>query len=81
MLRLRAQQHLRNRQAHQFGVGQPFWLARPALAGWDHVVVYLHIQCGQEGVQVWSHNRPWMPSSLVLSNPARRAGLNQESLI
>jgi hypothetical protein len=81
MLRPGAQQHLRHRQAHQLGVGQPFRLARPALAGWDHVVAGLHIQCGQEGVQVCCHERPWMPSSLVLINPARRAGLNQESLI
>ena len=78
MLRPRPEQHLGHRQAHQLGIGQPFRLARPAPAGRDHVVVDLHIQCGQEGVQVWRHNRSWMPSSLVLINAARRADLNQE---
>ena len=76
-----AQQHLRHRQAHQLGIGQPLRPAGPAPGRRDHVVVDLHVQCGQEGIQVWGHNRPWMPSSLTLINPARRAGLNKESLI
>jgi hypothetical protein len=45
------------------------------------VIVDLHVQCGQEGIQVWRHNRPWMPSSHFKIKPARRAGLNQESLV
>jgi hypothetical protein len=81
MLRPRAQQHLRHRQAHQFGIGQFLRLARPAPAGWDHVIVDLHIQCGQEGIQVWSHNRSWMPSSLFKIKPTRGVGPNQESLV
>jgi hypothetical protein len=81
MLRPRAQQHLRHRQAHQLGVAQPLGLTTPAPAGSDHVIVDLHVQCGQEGVQVWRHNRSWMPSSHVFINPPRRRGPNQESLI
>ena len=81
MLRPGAQQHLRHRQAHQLGVGQLLRLAGPAPARWDHMIVDLHIQCGQEGVQVCCHERSWMPSSHVVINPTRRAGLNQESLI
>jgi hypothetical protein len=81
MLRPGAQQHLSHRQADQLSVGQPFRLARPAPAQRDHMIVDLHIQCGQEGVQVWRHNRSWMPSSLVLINSPRRSDPNQESLI
>jgi len=81
MLRPGAQQHLRHRQAHQLGSGQLLRLAAAQPASWDHVVADLHVQCGQEGIQVWRHNRSWMPSSLVLINPARRQGMNQESLI
>jgi hypothetical protein len=81
MLRLRAQQHLRHRQAHQLGIGQPFRLPATAPASWDHVVVDLHVQCGQEGVQVCCHERTWMPSSHVQINPTHRTGLNQESLV
>jgi hypothetical protein len=29
-------------------------------------------KCGQEGIQVWRHNRPWMPSSCFRVNPTRR---------
>ncbi len=62
MLAAGAQQHLGHRQAHQLGVGQSFRLARAVLAGTDHVIVDLHGHCDQEGIQVWRHNRPWMPS-------------------
>ena len=81
MLRPRAQQHLGHGQAYQFGVGQPLRLPGPAPARGDHVVVDLDVQCGQEGVQVWRHNRPWVPSSHFMINPTRRADPNQESLI
>ena len=33
------------------------------------MVVDLHVQCGQEGIQVWRHNRPWMPSSPFQDQP------------
>jgi hypothetical protein len=45
------------------------------------VVVDLHVQCDQEGVQVWRHNRPWMPSFSFTINPPRRGSPNQESRI
>jgi hypothetical protein len=75
------EKHLRHRQADQLGVGQPFRLTCPGRPGNDHVVVDLHVQCDQEGIQVWSHNRSWMPSSHVHVNPVRHIGPDQESLI
>jgi hypothetical protein len=81
MLRPGAQQHLRHRQAHQLGIGQPLRPAGPPLAGRDHVVVDLHVQCGQEGIQVVRQSRSWMPSSHVQVNPVRHIDRNQESLI
>ncbi len=81
MLRPGAQQHLRHGQAHQFRVGQLLRPARPAPTGGDHVVVDQHVQCRQEGFQVCSHERPWMPSSLIQVNPRHHIGRNQESLI
>jgi hypothetical protein len=76
-----AQQYLGHGQAHQLRVGQLLGLAGPGVARRDHVVVDLHVQCGQEGFQVWRHNRPWMPSSRFMINPTRRVDLNQESLV
>ena len=38
-------------------------------AGRDHVVVDLRIPCGPEGIQVWHHNRPWVPSPRFKINP------------
>ena len=81
VLQPRAQQHLRHRQAHQLGIGQLLRPARATPARGDHMVVDQHIQCRQEGVEVCSHERPSMPSSLVLINPPRRAGLDKESLV
>jgi hypothetical protein len=81
MIAARAQQHLRHRQARQLGIRQPFRLARPALARNEHVIVDLHVQCDQAGIQVWGHNRPWMPSPHLWVNPTRRTRRNQESLI
>ena len=81
VLRAGAQQHLRHRQAHQLGIGQPLRLARPARAGRDHAIVDLHIQCDQEGVYVWSHNRSWTPSPHVTITPVHHTGPDQESLV
>jgi len=81
VLRPGAQQHLRYGQADQLGIGELLRLPTARLARWDHVVVDLHVQCGQEGVQVWRHNRPWMPSSSFMINPPRRGDPIQESLI
>jgi len=36
------------------------------------MIVDQHVQCRQEGFKVCSHERPWMPFSHVLINPARR---------
>jgi len=74
MLRPRAQQHLRHRQAHQLGIGQLLRPPRTAPARGDHMIVDQHIQCRQEGVEVCSHERPSMPSSLSTINPPRRTG-------
>jgi hypothetical protein len=38
------------------------------------MIVDQHIQCRQEGVEVCSHERPSMPSSLSTINPPRRTG-------
>jgi hypothetical protein len=81
MLAAGAQQHLGHRKARQLGIGQSFRLARAMMAGTDHVVVDLHAQCDQEGIQVWRNNRPWMPSPRSGINPTRRTQPNQESLI
>jgi hypothetical protein len=62
MLAAGAQQHLRDRQAHQLSIGQLFRLAPATADGRDHMIVDLHIQCGQEGVQVVRHSRSWAPS-------------------
>jgi hypothetical protein len=45
------------------------------------MVVDQHVQCGQEGVEVCSHERLSMPSPLVMINPTRRHGVNKESLV
>jgi hypothetical protein len=79
MLAAGAQQDLRHRRAHQLGIGQFLRLASPAPTGRDHMVIDLHVQCGQEGIQVWGHNRPWVPSSRSGINPTRRTRRNQES--
>ena len=81
MLRPGTEQHLRHGQAHQLGVGEFLRPARPALGRGNHMIIDQHIQCRQEGFQVCSHERPWMPSSLVLINPPRRAGPDKESLV
>jgi hypothetical protein len=67
-----AEQHLRHGQAGQLGIGQLLRPARPALAGGDHVIVDQHVQCRQEGFQVCSHERPWMPSSHIRIKTTRR---------
>ena len=80
-LRLGAQQHLRHRQAHKFRIGQLLGPARLARAGGDHVIVDQHLQCRQEGFQVCSHERPWMPSSHFTINPTSRTDPSWEPLI
>jgi hypothetical protein len=77
MLAIDTQQYLRDRQTHQLGVGQP-WPVAPALAGRNHVIVDLHIECGQEGVQVVRHSRSWTPSCHVLAD---RHAAFKESII
>jgi hypothetical protein len=57
MLRPRTQQYLGHGQAHQLGIGQLFRLAPATASGRDHVIVDLHVQCRQEGVQVVRHSR------------------------
>jgi hypothetical protein len=58
-------------KAHQLCLRQPFRLARPQVRT-GHVVVDFHVQCDQEGIQVWRHSRSWMPSSHFKINPIRR---------
>jgi transposase InsO family protein len=48
------QQYLRDRQAQQFGVGEPGRAPDSALTG--DLIVNEHIQCGQEGVEIVVHN-------------------------
>ena len=48
-----AQQRLRHRQAHQLGVGQYRRPAQPARS--SQFVVDLHVQCGDEGLDVVGH--------------------------
>jgi hypothetical protein len=81
MLRPGAQQHLRHRQAHQLRIRELLRPARATLARRDHMIVDQHIQCRQEGVEVCSHERPSMPSSLSQINPTRRTGPGWESLV
>jgi hypothetical protein len=50
MLAAGAQQHLRHRQAHQLGIGQPLGMTRPPPVTADHMIVDLHVQCDQEGI-------------------------------
>jgi hypothetical protein len=72
MLRREPQQHLGNRQADQLGVGQLLAPARALAVGWCQLVIAEHVQCGQEGIQVCSHERSWMPSSHMLITPTHR---------
>ena len=54
-----AQQHLRHGQAHQLGVGDIRRLARPGPGEpqrGDDAVSQLHVECGQESVQVGDHD-------------------------
>ena len=62
MLAAGAKQHLRYRQADQLGIRQALGLAPAAPGGQHHVIVDLHVQCDQEGVQVVRHSRSWAPS-------------------
>jgi hypothetical protein len=71
------QQHLRDRQTDQLGIGQS-WPAAPALACRNHMIVDLHMECGQEGVQVVRHSRSWTPSCHVLAD---RHTVFKESII
>jgi hypothetical protein len=77
VLAVEPEQYLRDRQTDQLGVGQP-WPAAPALACWNHMIVDLHIECGQEGVQVVPHSRSWTSSSHVLTD---RHAAFKESII
>jgi hypothetical protein len=63
MLAAGPQQHLRHRQADQLGIRQALELAPAAPGRQDHVIVDLHVQFDQEGVQVVRHSRSWAPSS------------------
>jgi hypothetical protein len=47
-------QHLSHSEADQFTVSQ-IWSAAPTGAGRDHMVVNEHVECRQEGVQVFAH--------------------------
>jgi hypothetical protein len=66
-----------DRQADQLGIGQP-GPAAPALACRNHMIVDLHMECGQEGVQVVRHSRSWTPSCHVLAD---RHTVFKESII
>jgi hypothetical protein len=48
------------------------------MARWQHMIVDLHIQCRQEGVQVVRYSRSWMPSSHVKVD---RHAMFKESII
>jgi hypothetical protein len=71
------EQHLRGGQGQQLGVAES-GPSSPAPAGRDYMIVDLHIQCGQEGVQVVRHSRSWPPSSHALAD---RHALFKESII
>jgi hypothetical protein len=77
VLAIDPEQYLRDRQTDQLGVAQP-WPAAPAQAWWNHMIVDLHIECGQEGVQVVPHSRSWMPSTHVRAD---RHAVFKESII
>jgi hypothetical protein len=49
-----AQHDLRDREADQFTVGEIGSMTTPG-AGRDHVIIDQHIECSQEGVQVFRH--------------------------
>jgi hypothetical protein len=66
VLTVEPEQHLCHGQAHQLGVGQ-HRAATPSAAGRRHMIVDLHIQCGQESLQVSRHRKSWTPSSHAIS--------------
>jgi hypothetical protein len=77
VLAVDAKQHLRHGQGHQRGVGE-LGPSSPTPAGRHDVIVDLHIECGQEGVQVVRHSRSLPPSSHVLAD---RHAVSKESII
>jgi hypothetical protein len=72
VLRAEAEQDLGHCQTDQLGIGEPLRASRPPPGVRDDMVVDQHVQCDQEGVEVCSHERPSIPSSLSLINKARR---------
>ena len=62
-LRGAIQHHLRHGQADQLRVGEPLGPSWPTTFGRQNLVIDEHVQCGQEGVEVSSHERPSTPSN------------------
>ena len=62
-LRGAIQHHLRYGQADQLRVGEPLGPSWPTTFGRQNLVIDEHVQCGQEGVEVSSHERPSTPSN------------------
>lgn len=52
-LRIVSEHHLGHSDGHQFGVREPGWSTHSGLT--LQLVVDLHVECGQEGVQVCLH--------------------------
>jgi len=49
-----AQHHLGDDQDDQLAVAHQ-WLSAATGTRWYHMIVAQHVQCGQEGVQVFAH--------------------------
>jgi len=71
------EQHLRRGQGQQLGIAES-GSSSAASAGQHHMIVDLHIQCAQEGVQVVRHSRSWPPSAHARVD---RHTMSKESII
>jgi hypothetical protein len=71
------EQDLSDRDGEQFGVSQS-GSASASFARGNDMIVELHIECGQEGVQVVRHSRSWTPSFCA---PWHRHATFKESII
>lgn len=69
-LRGEAQQGLRDSQTHEFGVAQPRWPAQPSRP--SDLVVDLHVQSGDEGVQVFVRHKTILDALSLRSQTPRQ---------
>jgi hypothetical protein len=77
VLAVDAEQDLGHGQGQQLGVAES-GTTPPTPACRNHMIVDLHIQCGQEGVEVVRHSRSLTPSSHAQGD---RHALFTESII